>query len=463
LDKLKQSVFRRGAYIYIEGDEDVEEIYIVEKGEIELKSDSSIKRYKDIIRSGEVFGFISSMCKRPRMESAIARIDSVVLSVKRERFIALVQKTPEIALKVTSYFGDELRAYNEMMVSSGNSDYEALPDSIQLFDQAEHFFRNDQHPYAYYVLKRFLELYPDQNREQVRAMIGTIEQTGIRTLSEPIRNGIYKIYADKQMIFCEDEPGDELYIIREGKVKITKISGNTEVMLSILKDGDIFGELAIVSNKPRNATAISWGPTTLLPIRREMLAQILQKSPGIINRIFLAISQRVWFTYIRLESRLYAKPITRIYVFLENKLLEQNISLKSKETVVLNFGIDELMRMTGYSSATTGEAMDFLLNDSNLRFNVGQIVIEEPSRLSTNAKFFRSRDHMTTKEMPEAHEKKAKREEAPAENDLSTAPVIVETPKPPTQEETPLDIHEETPGETEPGAMRLVSEEISFD
>ncbi len=67
----KKSVFKAGAYVYIEGDEDSDEIFIVEKGEVELKSvNEQVKKYKSIINAGEVFGFTSSLCRRPRMESA---------------------------------------------------------------------------------------------------------------------------------------------------------------------------------------------------------------------------------------------------------------------------------------------------------------------------------------------------------------------------------------------------------
>ena len=98
--------------------------------------------------------------------------------------------------------------------------------------------------------------------------------------------------------------------------------------------------------------------TTLIAIEKDTLFSLLEKTPSIINKIFMAISQRIWFTYIRLESRVYTRPITRIYAFLENKLLEDRISLKSTNPVTLNFGIDELIRMTGVSASSPGAPMD---------------------------------------------------------------------------------------------------------
>ena len=48
------------------------------------------------------------------------------------------------------------------------------------------------------------------------------------------------------MIFSEHEPGEDLYIIQQGKVKITKIINNQEVLLAVLQPGDIFGEMALL-------------------------------------------------------------------------------------------------------------------------------------------------------------------------------------------------------------------------
>lgn len=448
MEKTKKTFFKEGAYIYIEGDEDVDEIYIVESGVVELKSSyNEIKRYRTLIREGEIFGFISSLCKRPRMQSAIARSDSVVLTFERTRFMELVQRNHEIAFKIIRNFAEELRVYDEMLLSL-NSDSEMLTDDMKLFHLGEYYYQGDMYPYAHYILSKYLELYPDGlMRENARSITAEIEKTGFRKMEEPFQKGIYRVFADKQMIFCENEPGDQLYIIKDGKVKIVKIHDKTEIMLSVLREGDIFGELAIVSEKPRNATAISWGITTLLPINKDTLRVILTKSPTIIYKIFMAISQRIWFTYIQLESRLYEKPLTQLYAFLENKLLEERISLKSRNSTILNFGIDELLQMTGLSTETAGGAIDLLLKDPNMNFNFGQIIIEDPVNLSSKAKFYRSRDHLSI------HEEKPSEEP-----EMEPSPVQ----KREKDKVTPLAMEEKLIG-LESEDLKIPSDEIPFE
>ncbi len=463
----KKSVFKAGAYVYIEGDEDSSEIFIVEKGQIELKSiNENIKKYKTVIKAGEVFGFTSSLCRKPRMESAIARRESVVVAIKREKFIDLVRNNPQVAIKIINYFAEELRAYNDMMFSLEEPDQDLLPDSARLFNMGESYHKKGENAYAHYILQKYLEMNPRGDYAvDGRRIMKEIELTDSRFITEPLRNGVYKVFGDRQMIFSEFEPGEELYIIKEGKVKIIRVANDQEILLSVLKEGDIFGELSIVSNKPRNATAVSWGKSVLLPIRKETLTQVLEKSPGIINRIFMAISQRIWFTYIRVETKVYRRPITRIYVFLENKLLEDRVPLKSSKPVTFNFGIDELLRMAGLPPNPAAKTMDLLLEDSNLNFNFGKIEVENPSVLSTKAKFYRSRDHLAIHDEEPAAPRKERAAAPPPAAEMAEK---IETPEEP-REKIPAKIPEKEPvpaGQNvglDPQELRVPSDEIDID
>ncbi len=421
MSDLRKNSFKRGAYIFVEGDEDVDDIYLIESGEVELKSVyEKIHPYRSIAGEGEIIGFISSLCNRPRLQSAIARRDTEILTFKKPKFIELVQKNRDIAFKIIRTFANELRAYDDMMLSlSGDPDI--LSDDVRLFTIGMYYYRIENHAHASYVLNRYLQLYPaSENGETARKVLSEIKNSGRQDSSGHIQEGVYRVYSDKQMIFCEHEPGDDLFIIKEGKVKIVKVRDETEIMLSVLKTGDIFGELAIVSDKPRNASAISWGKTTLLPINKDTLKVILPRSPNIIHTIFMAISQRIWFTSIQLESKLYKKPITRLYASVENRLREERISLKSTKPVSLNFGIDELLKMTGITPATAADAIDSLLKDPNLNFNFGQITVEAPCNLSAKAKYYRSRDHLGIAE--EEGKTEATEYTPPAPEEMETAP-----------------------------------------
>ena len=410
---MKKSLFKKGAYVYIEGDEDADTVYIVDKGVVQLdRYNKNAPIYKNILKDGEFFGVIASLCNKPRMESAIARVDSVVTTLTKQEFINLLSRKPQIAIKVLNYFSNELRAYNEMMIALKDRGVELETPEEALYNHIRYFYNNGSNNHAYYCCKRYLELYP-------QGLFASVVTTMLESIKDKVKGAIvpviqspYKIYTDQQMIFCEDEPGNEMYIIKEGKVKIVKLSSESEIILSVLKDGDVFGEMALISDKPRNAAAISWGKTVLLPIKKESLVAVMEQMPAITQLIFKELSHRIWFTYIQLESQLYDKPITRIYALLENKLVEKGVSLKSNDPVKLNFGIDELFRMLGYVASRMGKTTNLLLSDSNLQFNVGETIVEKPSQLTARAKYYKSRDHMAIVEGEEEEKKEAPQKEA---------------------------------------------------
>lgn len=77
-------------------------------------------------------------------------------------------------------------------------------------------------------------------------------------------------------IFKEGEPGTAMYVIAEGKVRISKrIPGIGEEALAILEKGAYFGEMAVIEDSPRSADAIAHIPCTVLVIEREKLDQLM--------------------------------------------------------------------------------------------------------------------------------------------------------------------------------------------
>lgn len=84
-------------------------------------------------------------------------------------------------------------------------------------------------------------------------------------------------FAAGATIFREGDPGDNLYVILEGGVRISKfIPGAGEEALAVLERGEFFGEMALIDNEPRAATATAHtDPTVLLAISKDVLGGLL--------------------------------------------------------------------------------------------------------------------------------------------------------------------------------------------
>src|SRR2546428_9545516 len=89
-------------------------------------------------------------------------------------------------------------------------------------------------------------------------------------------------YPRNSVILFEDDPGDALYIVSTGQVKVVLIGEDgREVILSVLGDGDFFGEMALIDDEPRSAHVIAMKDSQLLVLRRDDFQNQLHGHPAI--------------------------------------------------------------------------------------------------------------------------------------------------------------------------------------
>ncbi|MBA4418040.1 MAG: ABC transporter ATP-binding protein [Syntrophus sp. (in: bacteria)] len=87
-------------------------------------------------------------------------------------------------------------------------------------------------------------------------------------------------YPNARVIVQQGDPGDRFYIIVRGRVVVSKRGGDGgEQMLNVLEDGDYFGEIALLSNVPRSATATTTVPTVFLTLQRDLFHSLMKRFP----------------------------------------------------------------------------------------------------------------------------------------------------------------------------------------
>ena len=99
--------------------------------------------------------------------------------------------------------------------------------------------------------------------------MNTNASTGLQSTNTRLSGIERKKYDRDQVIFREHENGDVAYIIANGQVEIIKESDNGPKVLGVLDKGAMFGEMALIDNKPRMATAKAInGPVELLIVSK---------------------------------------------------------------------------------------------------------------------------------------------------------------------------------------------------
>ena len=95
------------------------------------------------------------------------------------------------------------------------------------------------------------------------------------------------------MLFRQDDPGDEMFVIARGRVRLTITCEGHERELAVLQAGDFFGELSLLSGARRTATAVAVDDCDLLTIRRDVFAMMMQDDLEAVFRIMDGLGQRL--------------------------------------------------------------------------------------------------------------------------------------------------------------------------
>ncbi len=103
-----------------------------------------------------------------------------------------------------------------------------------------------------------------------------------------------RTYPKGSVILFENDPGDSLYIVRSGRVKVVLIGEDgREVILGVLEVGDHFGELSLIDQQPRSATVIAMDDSSLLILHRDDFRRRVEASPAVAWALLSELSRRL--------------------------------------------------------------------------------------------------------------------------------------------------------------------------
>jgi CRP/FNR family cyclic AMP-dependent transcriptional regulator len=123
------------------------------------------------------------------------------------------------------------------------------------------------------------------------------------TLNQISHLGAQRSYPKETVILSENESGSDLYIIIEGKVKISRRSSDSkEVILSILSDSDFFGEMSVIDGLSRSANVVAMEDTVILIIQRSEFLELIHNHPEVGIALLQELTQRLRAADIKIKS-----------------------------------------------------------------------------------------------------------------------------------------------------------------
>jgi CRP/FNR family transcriptional regulator, cyclic AMP receptor protein len=168
------------------------------------------------------------------------------------------------------------------------------------------------------------------------------------TLEQIAHLCIRRTYERDSVIFSQSDPGDSLFGVVTGRVRIsTSSAGGREVFLNIMEPGDTFGEIALLDGRPRTATASAMATSDLLIITREQFLGLLAREPMLTEHLLRLLCTRLrWVSGFAEESALLPVPARLARRLLSLAKLHGH---ETKVGIELNVSQDEMARFLGLS------------------------------------------------------------------------------------------------------------------
>jgi CRP/FNR family transcriptional regulator, cyclic AMP receptor protein len=162
-----------------------------------------------------------------------------------------------------------------------------------------------------------------------------------------------KEYPKGSVILFEADPGDALFIVRTGRVKVVLIGEDgREVILGVLGVGEHFGELALIDDQPRSAHVIAMEESALLVLRREDFRRCVEETPAVAWSLMQELSLRLRRADDQIGALVLLDVPGRIArVLLDAALLAQSTTLDGPLTH------QTIAQMIGASRETVSRAM----------------------------------------------------------------------------------------------------------
>ncbi len=95
------------------------------------------------------------------------------------------------------------------------------------------------------------------------------------------------------VIFREGEPGNEAFLLQDGRVRLLKRVRTVERSLMVLKPGDLFGESALLSGVTRSSTAVALTDGVALALAESTFRTLLSNNPPIAGRVLQQLVRRL--------------------------------------------------------------------------------------------------------------------------------------------------------------------------
>lgn len=184
-------------------------------------------------------------------------------------------------------------------------------------------------------------------------------------------------------IYLPGDPSDQIFLLKTGVVKISGDSTDRDTILALLYPGDIFGELAIVDETPRDHIAEAMADTVLCALSRDAVLRLLRQSPELGYQITKMMGRRIHRYRTRVETLLFKSAPTRVAHTLLDLAADYGVQDDAGLLIPLRLNQTDIGNLVGLARETVNIVLQDLRTRGLVETGRTSIRLPDPERLRT--------------------------------------------------------------------------------
>ena len=381
--------FKQNSYILVEGTSANDRFFIIQSGRVKCFSEVAIPgTTPEILGPGDFIGVVSCMSGHGQPKNVVSLTPVVAIMVHKSQYPELIMKNTPVAMKIVRSFARDMRIVNDRLTKLTLKNI-ILDSPESLFSIAEYYEKSGHYNIALYGYYQYLkQCSTGINIENAKRKFIALRQRAKAAYLEP-SNEIFREYPADSMIFSECQAGADMFIIQEGAVRITKVVDGREVILAVLKKGDMFGEMALLENKPRSASAIAHENCRLMTVNRRNFDQMVATQPQLIARLTTTLAERLWSMYRQLANTQLQTPVMKLIDMLALQMEKSKVNIAPGSHYQTDLTVQDVIDMCGIPQNQQATAAYEFQNDQHVKIVNGKIFIPNCVELAKQAAFYR--------------------------------------------------------------------------
>jgi CRP-like cAMP-binding protein len=189
-------------------------------------------------------------------------------------------------------------------------------------------------------------------------------------------------YGKHQFVVREGDPGDTFFILVKGSVSVCRIAPDgRETILSILKEGDFFGEMSMFDSSLRSASIKTLTDVEVGAIRQGDFLILLDRNPRIGTALVIALSDRLRAANALIAATTSQDIRARLASLLLNLADQFGERVDNGTRITLRLTNQEMANMIGTTRETVNRTLNRFWDDRLVDMRTAHVVIVEPDRL----------------------------------------------------------------------------------